>query len=254
MNRFEGKAVIITGASSGIGAATARRFSSEGALLLLVDLNEEKLSEVAASCDGQVISLVADVGEEWEAEKIVSMAMDQFGKIDVLVNNAGLAVEGNITEIDLSRYKSVMATLVDSVFLLSRAAIPHLKETKGCIINTNSVSGLGGDWGMPVYNLAKGAIANFTRALALDHGLDGIRVNAVAPTLTRTGMSQNIYADSESVAKIEERVALGRSGEPEDIAPAIAFLASQDAAFITGVILPVDGGLSASSGQPRLVK
>jgi len=136
------------------------------------------------------------------------------------------------------------------VFFGCRAAIPHLEKTKGSIINTASVSGTGGDWGMSPYNAAKGAIVNLTRALALDLGRKGIRVNAVCPSLTRTGMTEDMLKDEALVAKFKERIPFGRVCEPEEVAAVIAFLASDDASFVTGANIAVDGGVSASNGQP----
>lgn len=250
MNRFENKVVLITGAASGIGKATAARFAAEGAKLVLVDRNQVTLEEVANSLNTETLVQVADVGEERAVQAVIDATLATFGQLDVLVNNAGFAVAIPLTDISYKEYRDALSTLVDGVFLFSRAAIPHLLKSKGCIVNTGSVSGMGGDWGMPVYNLAKGAVTNFTRALALDYGKHGVRVNAVAPTLTRTAMSADIFEKNDVLEKAKERVALGRLEEPEDVAPVIAFLASSDAAYVTGVILPVDGGLTASNGQP----
>ena len=129
----------------------------------------------------------------------------------------------------------------------------HLIESRGCIVNTASVSGLGGDWGMSIYNASKGAVVNFTRALAIDHGPDGVRVNSVCPTVTLTKMAGAIHEDAGRLAKLRERVPLGRPAQASEVAAAVAFLASDDASFITGVNLPVDGGVSASNGQPNML-
>jgi meso-butanediol dehydrogenase/(S,S)-butanediol dehydrogenase/diacetyl reductase len=144
-----------------------------------------------------------------------------------------------------------MAVDVDGVFFCTRAALPHLLESKGSIVNVSSVSGLGGDWNMSFYNAAKGAVSNFTRSLALELGPKGVRVNAVNPSLTSTGLTEGMRSDRELMAKFAERIPLGRGAEPAEIADVIAFLASHDARFVTGVNLPVDGGLMASNGQPK---
>lgn len=252
MSRFTGKTVIVTGASSGIGAATARRFAQEGANVVLVARSGEALTKVAADLnDSYTLVHVTDVGDEAAVGGMVKAALERFGQLDVLVNNAGTAVSGDITEIATEDYRRVMATDVDAVFFACRAALPHLVKTRGSIINTSSVSGLGGDWGMSVYNLAKGAVSNLTRALAMDYGARGVRVNAVAPTLTRTGMTEDMFDDKALMDSFMARIPMGRPGEPDDIAAAIAYLASEDARFVTGVILPVDGGLMASNGQPK---
>jgi meso-butanediol dehydrogenase / (S,S)-butanediol dehydrogenase / diacetyl reductase len=178
-------------------------------------------------------------------------AVDRFRRLDVLVNNAGVVAKGTVTEASVEDWRRVMAIDVDAVFYCTRAAVPHLIAAKGCIVNVSSVSGLGGDWGMSFYNAAKGAVTNFTRALAMDLGAHGVRVNAVNPTLTWTGLTTGMEKDEALMAKFRERIPLGRAGEPEDVAAVIAFLASEDARFVSGVNLPVDGGLGASNGQPR---
>jgi meso-butanediol dehydrogenase/(S,S)-butanediol dehydrogenase/diacetyl reductase len=223
MRRFEGKVVIVTGAASGIGAATARRFASEGAIVALIDREEIKM---------------------------VATVVKRFGRLDVLVNNAGIQEGGEPGDITNDQWRKVMATDVDGVFFGCRSALPHLEKTKGSIVNTASVSGTGGDWGMSPYNAAKGAVVNLTRALALDFGKKGIRVNAVCPSLTRTGMTADMMDDELLLAKFAERIPIGRVCEPEEIASVIAFLASDDASFMTGANVAVDGGVSASNGQP----
>jgi meso-butanediol dehydrogenase / (S,S)-butanediol dehydrogenase / diacetyl reductase len=146
----------------------------------------------------------------------------------------------------------VMATDLDGVFFGCRAALPHLEKTKGSIVNTASVSGTGGDWTASPYNAAKGAVVNLTRSLALDLGRKGIRVNSVCPSLTRTGMTADMMEDEARLGKFRERIPLGRVCEPREVAAVIAFLASDDASFVTGANVAVDGGVSASNGQPPL--
>ncbi|WP_411034002.1 SDR family NAD(P)-dependent oxidoreductase [Shinella sp. BYT-45] len=254
MARFSEKTVVVTGASSGIGEATARRFSSEGANVVLASRTETDLRRVAADLDGdRTLIQITDVGDEEAVAELIGVAVERFGRLDVLVNNAGTIVQGDVTDIATEDYRHVMGTLVDGVFFGCRSALPHLVKTKGAIVNVDSVSGLGGDWGMSVYNLAKGGIANFTRALALDYGERGVRVNAVAPTLTRTRMTEEMFSDEDLIAAFVDRIPLRHYAEPDDIAGVIAFLASEDARFVTGAILPVDGGLTASNGQPRQV-
>ncbi|MBP2302849.1 SDR family NAD(P)-dependent oxidoreductase [Azospirillum picis] len=251
MHRFEGKAVIVTGAGSGMGEATARRFSREGAMVALVDRDGEAVRRVAADLpsDRSVVHVV-DVSDCGAVEAMVAAVAGRFGRLDVIVNNAGVHAAGKPEEIDNESWRRVIATDVDGVFFGCRAALPHLEKTRGCIINTASVSGTGGDWGMSPYNAAKGAVVNLTRALALDLGARGIRVNSVCPTLTRTGMTVDMLKDEALVDKFKERIPLGRVCEPEEVAAVIAFLASDDASFVSGINMAVDGGLSASNGQP----
>ncbi|CAM3654650.1 3-oxoacyl-ACP reductase [Bordetella sputigena] len=251
MSRFAGKVVIVTGAGSGIGAATARRFAQEGANVVLAGRTGSKLKRAAADLDeSRILIHIADVSVLDEVQALVRAAVQRFGRLDVMVNNAGTAVEGTVTEASPEDWRKVIATDLDGVFYGCRAAMPELIKTRGCIVNVSSVSGLGGDWRMSFYNAAKGAVTNFTRSLAMDHGRDGVRVNAVCPSLTRTDLTEDMYANQALMEKFAERIPLGRGAEPEEIASVIAFLASEDAVFVTGVNLPVDGGLTASNGQP----
>jgi len=253
LHRFEGKVVIVTGAGSGIGEATAERFAAEGASVVLAGRTKEKLERVASHLpDGKSLVRVTDVSRLEEVEGLVREAVKKFGRLDVLVNNAGVAPEGKITEASVADWKEVMAIDLDGVFYGCRVAIPELIKTRGSVINVSSVSGLGGDWALSFYNAAKGAVTNFTRALAMDHGRDGIRINAVCPSLTRTGLTEEMFADRELMAKFTERIPLGRGAEPSEVAAVIAFLASDDASFVNGVNLPVDGGVTASNGQPPM--
>ncbi|WP_462382653.1 meso-2,3-butanediol dehydrogenase [Pseudomonas sp. Marseille-QA0892] len=252
MSRFADKVVLVTGAGSGIGAATAKRFASEGANVVLVGRTEEKLQRVAEALPAdRVYVRPADVSDPEAVERLVADVVAKYGRLDVLVNNAGTVSEGKITEVDLADWQKVMSTDLDGVFYCSRSALPELIKRKGSIVNVSSVSGLGGDWGMSIYNAAKGAVTNFTRALAMDFGEEGVRVNAVCPSVTRSELTEDMLGNDELMAQFRERIPLGRAAEAEEVADVIAFLASNDARFVNGVNLPVDGGLSASNGQPR---
>ena len=249
MNRFENKTVIVTGASSGIGAATARRFGREGANVVLISRSEDKLKAVASDIDSAKV-VVADLSTKDGVQKAATEARQAFGTVDVLVNNAGTAIAGSIEDVDENGFETVMETDVTGVWRLTKALWPDLKATRGNVVMTSSVSGTGGDWNMHAYNTAKGAITNMTRALALDARDSGVRVNAVNPSYTKSELTTGIQENKELEAKFMERIPLGRPAEPEDIGDVIAFLASDDARFVNGVNLPVDGGLSASNGQP----
>ncbi len=253
MGRFTNKVVLVTGAASGIGEAAARRFGREGAILVLVDQNEAGLRRVAESIEaGGVQTEIADLSKADQCERVVAAAAQRFGRLDVLVNNAGKDHLGRVDEGDIADFSVVIETDLYGVFYMTRFALPHLRTSRGCIVNVSSVSGLGGDWNHSFYCAAKGAVTNFTRAVALDEARNGVRVNAVNPSLVYTPFTAGMQDQPDLVAKFEERIPMGRGAQPDDISGAIAFLASEDAHFVTGVNLPVDGGLSASNGQPAL--
>lgn len=244
MNRFTKKTVVVTGGGSGIGAATARRFACEGANVLMADQDEDALTETLDGLDtSRVITHVIDVTNQKAVEAMVEAAVSRFGGLNVIVNNAGIGCEGTITEVDMDDYRAVMATNVDGVFYGCRAAIPELKKSRGCIVNTCSISGLAGDGGMVGYNTAKGAVANMTRALARDHGPDGIRVNAVAPSFVHTSLTAEFEKDEGLMQAFANAIPLGRGAQPEEIASVIAFLASDEASYIHGQTILVDGGM-----------
>lgn len=250
---FDDKIVVITGAASGIGEGAARRFAAAGATLVLGDIDADGLANLAADLpDATVETLETDVSDMAACEALVARAVKRFGRIDVLVNDAGVDHLGKLDEGDFGAFTKVIETDLYGVVQMSRAAIATLREHQGCIVNVSSVSGLGGDWNHSFYCAAKGAVTNFTRALAMDEAKNGVRVNAVNPSLTYTALTSGMKDQPDLIAKFEERIPMGRGAEPADIAGAILFLASSDAAYITGVNLPVDGGLSASNGQPPL--
>ncbi len=252
--RFAGKTVIVTGSSGGIGEGIARRFASEGANVVINSRSREDCEKVAADMDADRTLIVAgDVSKPEFAEQIITQTTEKFGGLDTLVNNAGVAAPGMLHKASDDDIDRIIDINVKGVLYLCRAAIPALKKTRGSIVNISSVSGTGGDSTLPIYNASKGAVTNLTRGLAQQIGMLGIRVNAINPTVTRSDMVDGIMSNDELMKAFMRHVPLGRIGEPEDIAAAAAFLASDDASFITGVNLAVDGGVSSSSGQPNFM-
>lgn len=254
MGRFTGKVVIVTGGGSGIGAAAAHRFAADGATVVVAGRSQDKLDKTVADAPAgsTVVAKACDTSDEQAITHLVDEVAREHGRLDTLVNNAAIARPGTVADLDADTWREVMATDVDGVFYASKAAIDHLKATRGSIVNVGSVSGLGGDWGMAAYNAAKGAVVNLTNAMALDHGPDGVRVNAVHPSLTATDMSAGIRENDEVMDKFRDRIPFGRPAEPAEVGDVIAFLASDDARFVSGAHVPVDGGLGASNGQPRM--
>jgi meso-butanediol dehydrogenase/(S,S)-butanediol dehydrogenase/diacetyl reductase len=251
--RFEGRVVIVTGAGSGIGEGTARRFSQEGANVVLLGDHERNIKRVARDLpEERTMTLVADVSDWRAMERAVTTVVKKWRYLHVMVNNAGIFEGSTVLKTKPEEWERVMATNAGGVFNGSRAALPHLLKTRGCIVNVSSVSGLRADWGMSAYNASKGAVSQLTRAMALDYTSKGVRVNAVAPSFTLSEMTRGAAKNKRVMEKFKDRMPLGRVLLPEDIAAAIAFLASVDAKAISGVILPVDGGVTASNGQPAM--
>ncbi|WAL68697.1 SDR family oxidoreductase [Amycolatopsis cynarae] len=249
--RFTGKTVVVTGASSGIGDGIARRFAAEGANLVLAARRKDRLEALAAEIGPhRALPVATDVTSQDDVQAMIDAGVARFGGIDVLVSNAGVGLGREFAETTLADWRLVMGTDVDSCFFGAQAALPYLKESRGSIVQIASASGLGGDRRLTAYNAAKGAVVNFTRGLAFDLGQFGIRVNAVAPSLTGPEELATKYADM--IERFNRRRALPGFSTPADVAAAVSFLASDDARFITGTILPVDGGITAGSGQPSL--
>ncbi|WP_447065864.1 SDR family NAD(P)-dependent oxidoreductase [Vibrio alginolyticus] len=252
MRGLKNKVALVAGSANGIGLAIAKRLYEEGANVALADWNEEQLANAVEGFDKQRVSAHSiDVSDPEKVAALISDVVTRFGKLDILVNNAGVHVPGSVIEGSVEDWKKISGVNIDGVVYCAKFALPELLKTKGCMVNTASVSGLGGDWGAAFYCASKGAVVNLTRAMALDHGADGVRINAVCPSLVKTNMTNGWPQDIRD--KFNERIALGRAAEPEEIASVVTFLASDDASFINGVNLPVDGGATASDGQPKIV-
>lgn len=251
LQRFTGKTVVVTGASSGIGEETARRFSAEGANVVVAARRRERLDALVEELGAErTLAVTTDVTRREDLEATMRVAAERFGGIDVLVSNAGNALLKPFEETTTEDWHRMMAVNADSCFFGAQAALPYLKQSRGSIVQIGSASGLGGDRRLTAFNAAKGAVVNFTRGLAFDLGPFGIRVNTVAPALTLPIELAKTGQFNELIKRSSERQALAGHSTPADIAGAVTFLASEDARFITGVILAVDGGTTAASGQP----
>lgn len=250
---FKSKVIIITGASSGIGAATAIKFAKLGGSLTLVGRNIEKLNETAKKClaeNGEHPLIVkADVNNEQEVNQIVEQTIEKYKRIDVLINNAGIIENGSIEQTNLEQYDRVMGTNVRSIYQLTMLAVPYLIESKGNVVNISSVCGLRAFPGLVAYNMSKSAVDQFTKCVALELAPKGVRVNSVNPGVIvtelhkRGGMNEETYANF--LEKCKQTHALQRPGNVDEVAAAIQFLSSESSSFITGVNLPVDGGRHA---------
>ena len=250
--RFVNKVALITGGGSGIGEAIARRLLAEGASVAISGRTSQRLQAVASSMPAdRVLPFTADVSKRADCDALVQATIDRFGRLDTLVNAAGMNLVGTIQDTSDESWEACLSSDLSGVFYMCRAATPYLIKTRGSIVNIGSVSSLGGGWSHAAYNAAKGGVANLTRSAACDLGKFGVRANTVAPGLTVTGMVEAIMDDQALLQKAWDRIPLRRAGQPDEIAAATAFLASGEAAWITGVVLPVDGGQTCTDGGPE---
>lgn len=250
--RLENKVCIVTGGGSGIGRATCRVFAREGARLVLVEKRSDWAEETARGireAGGEVLTVSADVSKASEVRRMVEDALERFGRIDVLVNNAGYGIPGTVVETSEEDWAALLSVNLTGVFLCSKYVIPAMAGQGGAIVNVASVVASVGITNRAAYCASKGGVAALTRAMALDHVADGIRVNAIAPGTINSPFFDDMLAKSEDPRALREglenRQAMRRLGEPEEIAKGILYLACDESSFCTGSILTVDGGMTA---------
>jgi meso-butanediol dehydrogenase/(S,S)-butanediol dehydrogenase/diacetyl reductase len=245
---FSGKAVLVTGAASGMGAATARQFSASGADVVMVDRNAELALQVAAEI-GAAPPLVGDVGDSGFCRQAVSAALERHGRLDILVNAAGIIVRADALGTTDEQWQRVMNVNVNGVFFMSRAAVAVMRDQgKGAIVNFGSIWGAVGAAGVTAYCASKGAVHQLTRAMALEFVKDGIRVNAVCPGEVDTPMIRSERSGpvtAEMMQALADSVPMGRLAEPVEIARVVVFLASDAASYMTGAMVNVDAGFTA---------
>jgi len=247
VRRFEGKRVIVTGGGKGIGKATVARFAAEGASVVLTgrDRGAAELAamEIADETGAAVYPFVADVSVKADDEATIQFALDKMQGIDVLVNNAGIYYEEPFEEISEEHWDQIMDIDLKGTFLMCQAILPHFKEKKaGVIVNMSSTNGLAGEIGYAHYNAAKGGVVLLTKTLAIEFGPDNIRVNCVCPGYILTESTEAMDSDEFVADYIQNKIPLRRTGEPEEVASVIAFLASDDASFVHGESILIDGG------------
>ena len=244
MSQYQGKVALVTGGRSGIGQAIATRLEAEGARVFTAQRGE----------DTRFDGIVADFTDPASPGLVVKEVIARTGQLDVLVNNAGIMQETCVEEMSLADWQRSLMVNLTAPFLMIQAALPHLRVTRGCIVNVGSIEGLGANPGHAAYSSSKAGLHGLTRSVAVDHGLDGVRCNAVAPGWIDTPLNENFIESQDDPVAFREKIGsihpLGHTGSPEEVASLICWLASDDASFVTGQVWTIDGGRTTKLSLP----
>jgi NAD(P)-dependent dehydrogenase (short-subunit alcohol dehydrogenase family) len=251
MNRLRGKVAVVTGGNAGIGEAIAKGFAREGALVVITGRRQEELNRVVSDIvkeQGKAFAVAGSITDEPHVQETVRRTVQQFGGLDILVNNAGVGDFGKrLHEIDDATWAHVFDVNLTGVFRMTRAVLPQmLKQGKGAIVNISSIASLVGIPTLPAYAASKGALDALTRALAIDYASEGIRCNVVNPGLIDTPMAAPLMSNPEQLDPILSHYPIRRPGKPEEVANMVLYLASDEAAWVTGGTFPIDGGMTIS--------
>ncbi len=241
--QLDEKTAIVTGGSSGIGRAIAEAYVDAGADVVIANRSEAEGRAAATELGCRFVR--TDVTDYTAVEALVETTVDEYGALDVVVNNAGVGSESSVGEMDLEEWENVVSVDLDGVMHGTKAALPHLLDSEGCIVNIASIYGLVGGRGAAAYSAAKGGVVNFTQQVAVDYADAGVRVNSICPGFVETPMTESLLETEQFYNYVRDNTPMNRPAQPEEIAPLAVFLASDAASYLTGANVPVDGGWTA---------